>query len=186
MEVAKTLPIFESLSVDDKVKLLSYNLLSNLTLMRAFYSADKQSSVMIYPDGSLPIFPFVLTGLEDEVYCRVLEPLKRVDLAIEEYVLLKAISYCNAGVEGLSQRARMVLSAERERYASALLKHLQRKHGRERGAVKYAEVIALVETYYYFGQRFHDHMLRVELVLRTSGRLRLRGKLQMIEDIMRR
>lgn len=36
------------------------------------------------------------TGLEPEVFCRVLEPLLRVSVSVEEYVLLKAIMYCNA------------------------------------------------------------------------------------------
>ena len=64
--------------------------------------------------------------------------------------------YSYSCIPGLSRRGEKILSKEREKYALILLRYVQAKLGDTQGAKKYAEVIALMETFYYFGQRHHQ------------------------------
>ena len=64
--------------------------------------------------------------------------------------------YSYSCIPGLSRRGENILTKEREKYALVLLRYMQTKLGDTQGAKKYAEVIALMETFYYFGQRHHQ------------------------------
>ncbi|KAH7721788.1 Nuclear hormone receptor [Aphelenchoides avenae] len=181
VEAAKTLPVFDKLTLDDKEALLVHVALATTALTRVFFTLAMRSSVVVYPDGTVPMLPFYKTGLEDELLSRIMEPMRRVGLSVEEFVLLKAIIYCSPDAENLSTSGRETLQAERERYAGLLLRHLQRKCGPTVGAKKYAEVIALVDAYFHFGLKHRQHCLLIGVACRMPSPQRLR----MVEDIFR-
>lgn len=70
----------------------------NTILTQCYYSYAKHSDVIILPDGLTPI-KFSLNGgnLGRDVYCRPIEPLKRINITKEEYVLLKTLVFCYPG-----------------------------------------------------------------------------------------
>ncbi|KAH7719794.1 Nuclear hormone receptor, partial [Aphelenchoides avenae] len=179
VEVFKSLPVFGQLSLEDKELLLSHVALTIVTLSRSFYSVAQESPVIVMPDGTMPMLAQIKTGMETEVFCRVIEPILRVGVSVEEYVLLKAILYCSADIYGLSQQGRQLLQAERERYASILMRLMQRRYGPLAGAKKYAEVISLVDTYFHFGLRYRQHCLMINVALKLPKRYAL------IEDVLR-
>lgn len=153
---------------------------------------------------------FRQTGLEEDVLRRSVEPMLRTGLSVEEYVLLRAIIYCNAGkhrfysrdnravswcpivmakialleARDLSSEGREIVRSERERYADLLLRYLQLKFGRERGANRYGEVISLVNAYVHFGQRYWDHINRMGVILRANDNIRLSGHFELVNDLM--
>uniref|UniRef100_A0A914EJX6 Uncharacterized protein n=1 Tax=Acrobeloides nanus TaxID=290746 RepID=A0A914EJX6_9BILA len=64
--------------------------------------------------------------------------------------MLKAIIFCYPALQGLSEEAQQLLREQQEKYAIILLRHLQARHGNEEGAKKYNDVIALIQTFFYF------------------------------------
>ncbi|KAH7698414.1 NHR-36 protein, partial [Aphelenchoides avenae] len=98
--------------------------------------------------------------LEYDVFCRVVEPVARVGLSTEEYVLLKAVIY-SLDVPGVSSAAAAILGDESRRYSRILLRHMQRKLGEDVGAKKYAEIVALVDAFMHFAQRFREFYVMV-------------------------
>uniref|UniRef100_A0A914DMA7 Uncharacterized protein n=1 Tax=Acrobeloides nanus TaxID=290746 RepID=A0A914DMA7_9BILA len=93
---------------------------------------------------------------------------KRIGLNTAEYVLLKTIIYCYSYIVGLSSYAREILNKEREKYAFTLLRYMQAQLGTMEGAKKYAEVISLVETFFYFAQRHREMLLMGSLINNTK------------------
>ncbi|KAH7724296.1 zinc finger protein [Aphelenchoides avenae] len=197
VEVAKTLPVFQRLELADKMALLAQTSFANMTFLMAFYSVSQHSSTMTFPCGnppmpmcvrvetqSIPLACFSQTGLETEVYCRSVVPMLRTGLSVEEYVLLRAIIFCNAESRDLTSEGREIVLCERERYADLLLRHLQLKHGRSGGAARYSEVIALVNTYVHFGQRYWEHINLMGLIMNANGNIRIRGHFGLINDLM--
>uniref|UniRef100_A0A914CA72 NR LBD domain-containing protein n=1 Tax=Acrobeloides nanus TaxID=290746 RepID=A0A914CA72_9BILA len=173
IEAAKTLPFFDQLNEDDKVTLLERITVVNVVLLQSFYSAQKNSTTLIMPDGLTPItftrkFKQMPEKLEIEVFCRCIETLQRIGLNTTEYVLLKTIMYCYSCIDGLSSRAREILNKEREKYALTLLRYMQAQLGTMEGAKKYAEVISLVETFFYFAQRNREMHVIISLINNTK------------------
>lgn len=95
--------------------------------------------------------------------CRILEPMRRVGLSSIEYVLLKSIVYCHSFIEDLSPKARLTLNTERNKYAMILMKYLQTEHGVNEGAKRYAEILALIQSYFYFAQRRRQIHLMIDV-----------------------
>ncbi|KAH7718251.1 nuclear receptor NHR-60 [Aphelenchoides avenae] len=129
LEAAKTLPLFRRLDIDDKI--IVWQDVSSICVMatRAFFSFSRSSPVVIMPDDTTLISPVSLTGMEEEVFVRCLEPFQRVRPTVEELALMKALICTSAGTgkRELSAYAKQVLTEERTRYAGTLLKHLQHK-----------------------------------------------------------
>ncbi|KAH7717878.1 Protein NHR-36 [Aphelenchoides avenae] len=103
IDMAKALPVFQKLEVDDQEALLRHVALVNSIITQAFYSRHYNETTLTYPNGFQPIglrkkfsrfVRPVPEQLEYDVFCRTLEPLMRVGLTSEEYVLLKALVYC--------------------------------------------------------------------------------------------
>lgn len=139
--------------------------------------------------------------MESEAFVRSLEPLERVQLTPEEYVLLKAIIYTSAGnirrcclwktnrssqvsdasqvFDALPLSANKLLWTERERYASLLHRHLQCKHGSLDGAKRFAEVLSLVDACTHFGQKFWEY-----LIIMLTGHERA-PRFQLINDLFK-
>lgn len=128
-------------------------------LTQSYYSNLAHSDTLIMPDGGMPLkflSRYSLTCLHIDVFCRVIEPLRRVDLTQEEYVLLKTIMLCNPAAKELSQKGRKLLQNESERYGKLLLGHMQARLGLEAGAVKYSKLMEIFEAMAHFAQRHRE------------------------------
>ncbi|KAE9553979.1 hypothetical protein FO519_002796 [Halicephalobus sp. NKZ332] len=163
--MSKTIPVFERLQFSDKEAVIKNALLMSTLLTQAYYSIQGHQDTLTMPDGRMPI-QFRregLTNLHFEVFCRILEPLKRVDLTHEEYVLLKTLMLCNPAVKEVSERARKILEKEFERYSKILLKHVQGNLGTAPGAVKYAKIMEVFEAMAHFAQKHRELHVWVQM-----------------------
>uniref|UniRef100_A0A7E4VT37 Nuclear receptor n=1 Tax=Panagrellus redivivus TaxID=6233 RepID=A0A7E4VT37_PANRE len=162
--MAKVLPVYAKLEHNDKESLVR-NTYAIVTLFtRCYYSYEKRSDVTIYPDGTKPISLFLntprcITKLESEVLIRCIQPVKRINLTKEEYLLLKALLFCNPACENISDAGRELLRKESERYSQTLLRYMQSIHGDAKGASRYAQVIAVIEAMFYFAMRTREYQL---------------------------
>ncbi|KAI1718167.1 ligand-binding domain of nuclear hormone receptor domain-containing protein [Ditylenchus destructor] len=109
-----------------------------------------------------------LNALKHAVFCRTMEPFFRINLTIEEFVLLKAIIYSHSAIPELSERGKILLGNETSRYSNTLMKHLQSRLGAAPGAKKYAEIISLVDCLFHAAQRQQElHIFSVICIHRS-------------------
>ncbi|KAI6189461.1 Transcription factor HNF-4-like protein [Aphelenchoides bicaudatus] len=165
IEYLKALPFFPDLDIDDQEILIMHVGMVNAVLIQSFYSYLYKAKTLTLPDGRTPIlnhrrksamlgkdYPGV-QQMQMDVFCRNIEPFYRLNIDLEEYSLLKAIIFCHAEAPELSQHAQQILEHHREIYANTLLRRLQARLGTLPGACKYADILALVETFFHFGQK---------------------------------
>ncbi|KAE9550712.1 hypothetical protein FO519_006078 [Halicephalobus sp. NKZ332] len=166
IEMAKILPIFNYLSLNDREVLMRHVVIVNMLLTQGFYSYQQHLDVIIFPNGIIPIKVDQELGrgnqLKYETHRRTVECLSRVALEPEHFVLLKAIIYCHPAVEGLSNEAREIIDRFHQKYSRILLRHLQNTLGGVAGASKFGEIISLISTYFHFAEKAKQvHLLQV-------------------------
>uniref|UniRef100_A0A914PVZ9 NR LBD domain-containing protein n=1 Tax=Panagrolaimus davidi TaxID=227884 RepID=A0A914PVZ9_9BILA len=124
--------------------------------------------VIMLPDGLTPIrFSLNSGNLGYDVYCRPIEPLKRINITKEEYVLLKTLVFCYPVVKDISDKGRKILEKEFDKYSKLLLNHIQAQLGAAQGAVKYGQVIAILEALTHFSEKKKEHHIMMSM-LRVS------------------
>jgi hypothetical protein len=145
--------------------LLKHVLLTNTVLTQCYYSYANHSDAILLPDGVMPIkFQKNHGNLAFEAFCRSIEPLQRTKITKEEYVLLKTLIFCYPAAKSISDKGRKVLEKEFEHYSKILLHHIQAQLGNASGAVKYAQVIGILEAMTHFSQKHRD----LHLIMRMS------------------
>ncbi|KAI1700982.1 zinc finger, c4 type (two domains) domain-containing protein [Ditylenchus destructor] len=177
IEVARTMPVFSQLDYNDQVALLKQVIVANAILLQAFYSYQMKSETVIMPNGFSPTkIPKVAgeNGLSEItekmklISCRAMVPMSRIQMTMEEFVLLKAIIYSHSAIHGLSQRGKVLLERESIRYSKILMKHLQSLMGAAPGAKKYAEIISLVYCLFYAAQLQREVCIYGAAVMRPA------------------
>uniref|UniRef100_A0A7E4WBQ7 Nuclear receptor domain-containing protein n=1 Tax=Panagrellus redivivus TaxID=6233 RepID=A0A7E4WBQ7_PANRE len=162
VDMAKTLPIFEQWEPNDKTSFVINAVVSTALLTQGYYSHEKHSDVVVFPDGFQLLWlakSSELNKLETEIFVRIVQPIKRIDLTKEEYVLLKAIIFCNPAFNNISDAGQELLEKESERYTRTLLRYMQSIHGDSKGASRYAQVLQITEAMTYFAERNRDYQL---------------------------
>ncbi|KAI1701158.1 zinc finger, c4 type (two domains) domain-containing protein [Ditylenchus destructor] len=172
IEMARTMPVFSQLDYNDQEALLNQIILANTLLLQAFYSYQMKSEVVIMPDGfSTTEVPEVyrskrIIDTMKLISCRTMVPISRIQMTMEEFVLLKAVIYSHPAVHGLSNRGRVLLEKESIRYSKTLMKHLQYRMGAAPGAKKYAEIISFAGALFHCAQQFRELYIHAVIVLR--------------------
>uniref|UniRef100_A0A7E4ZYA2 NR LBD domain-containing protein n=1 Tax=Panagrellus redivivus TaxID=6233 RepID=A0A7E4ZYA2_PANRE len=165
--MAKILPVFQQLAPIDKEPFITNVLVVISLLTQSYYSHENCCEIITYPDGFTPLWLVQkqqkeITKLETEVFIRCIQPVKRIDLTKEEYVLIKAIIFCNPACSNISDAGQQLLEQECERYSKTLLRYMQSIHGGTKGASRYAQVIAVMEAMAYFAERLREfHLIRM-------------------------
>ncbi|KAI1691381.1 ligand-binding domain of nuclear hormone receptor domain-containing protein [Ditylenchus destructor] len=165
IEIARTMSAFLQLDYHDQEALLKQAILANALLLEAFYSWQMKSETLIMPIvlsknyGSKRI-----TNRMMLISCRTMAAMSRIQMTMEEFVLLRAIIYSHSAIHGLSERGRVLLEKESIRYSRTLMKHLQSRMGAASGAKKYAEIVSFV------GCLFHGALQLREMSVYPAGR----------------
>ncbi|CAD6185319.1 unnamed protein product [Caenorhabditis auriculariae] len=104
VEYAKTFMFMHKLSKLDQIVLLKAVVLMCMNFNEAFFSYEKKSDRIFYPDGTfLPTNrPAPFNDAHRTIYTKAIGAIMRTQLNKHEYVLVKAIALCNPAVEGLS------------------------------------------------------------------------------------
>uniref|UniRef100_A0A7E4VP79 Nuclear receptor n=1 Tax=Panagrellus redivivus TaxID=6233 RepID=A0A7E4VP79_PANRE len=174
IEMAKTLPVFEQLTYSDKEAFILNATLCTAILTKSYYSYERKSDAVVYPDGFMPLWLAKLRSnelnkLENDVFVRIIQPVKRIGLTKEEYVLLKAIIFCNPACNNISDAGQKLLEQESERYSKTLLRYMQSIHGDAKGASRYAQVLLIMEAMAYFADCHKQLHVLIMLQRRQSS-----------------
>ncbi|KAI1698034.1 zinc finger, c4 type (two domains) domain-containing protein [Ditylenchus destructor] len=162
IEKARTMPVFSQLDYDDQESLLKQVIFANMVLLLAFYSCQMKSETFIMPDGFLlteRLKDDRLKGINErvkQVSSRTMLAISRIQMTMEEFVLLRAVIYSHSAIHGLSVRGRVLLENESIRYTKTLMKHLQFRMGAVPGAKKYAEIVSFVGCLFHGAQQLRE------------------------------
>uniref|UniRef100_A0A914YTS2 NR LBD domain-containing protein n=1 Tax=Panagrolaimus superbus TaxID=310955 RepID=A0A914YTS2_9BILA len=108
-----------------------------------------------------------LHNIQSVVFEQIVEPIKRISMTKEEYVLLKAMIFCSSKSESISFEGRKILEIEFHRYSKILLNHLQAKYGNSQGAVRYSQILSVLEAMIYFTQKAKEFYFYVGTMIKN-------------------
>ncbi|KAI1699848.1 zinc finger, c4 type (two domains) domain-containing protein [Ditylenchus destructor] len=167
IEMARTIPVFSQLDYKDQEALLKHATLANAILLQAFYSFQMKSDTFIMPNGFLPI---KINVSEMKLLTRRgMVTMCRIQMTMEEFVLLKAIIYSHPATHGLSERGRVLLEKECSRYSKTLMKHLQSRMGAAPGAKKYAELVSIIGGLFHGAQELQQIHIYISTAQSSIG-----------------
>ncbi|KAL3118898.1 hypothetical protein niasHT_008245 [Heterodera trifolii] len=173
-EIGKTFPFFDQLDNNDKIALCSNIAMPLYMLCSSFYSVQQNCDVLCTPDGLKTIQIIansfykqdsVAMGLCDKVLCKSVPPFVRLKLSNEEFVLIRAIIYSHMVSPGLSDRAQKLLYCEAEKYAALLMRVVQTNYGPAAGALRYVELMGLIECLFNMGAKYRQMLTYISNVL---------------------
>ncbi|KAK0405264.1 hypothetical protein QR680_017887 [Steinernema hermaphroditum] len=171
VEFSKTLGGFQIIPIEEQKEILKTALITNRLFAEAFFSFQVNSDSIVFPDGVKPLdlLKYVMTDIYIECFKNVMEPLIRYKPSKQEYVICKAIIALNAECPNISRETSEILDAARKQYTDVLLRLCQRENGDVGGAVRFGNLMGLIQTMHAYGEKFNR--------LRTLFLLYLRSKL---------
>ncbi|KAL3095751.1 hypothetical protein niasHT_024047 [Heterodera trifolii] len=173
-EIGKTFSIFEKLDINDKIALCSNIAMPLYVLCVGFYSVQQNCDVFCTPNNLMHIKTFtnsyfnqdpVAMKMGDKLLCKAMEPFVRLKLSTEEFVLIRAIIYSHMVTPGLSDQAQKKLFIEAEKYSSLLMRLLQINYGPPAGALRYVELMGLIEFLFIAGVKNRRMLTYISNVL---------------------
>ncbi|KAL3073241.1 hypothetical protein niasHT_031189 [Heterodera trifolii] len=189
-EIGKTFSFFEQLDINDKIALCSNIAMPLYVLCIGFYSVQQNCDVFCTPNGLMPIYFFansyfnqdsVAMRMGDKLLCKAMEPFVRLKLSTAEFVLIRAIIYSHMGryqgcaesdlTPGLSDQAQKMLFIEAEKYSSLLMRLLQINYGPPAGALRYVELMGLVECLFNMGAKHRQLLTYISVLTKNFDRV---------------
>ncbi|KAL3121329.1 hypothetical protein niasHT_008312 [Heterodera trifolii] len=143
-------------------------------LCNSFYSVQQKCDVLCTPDGLIPIKmapnslykqDSVVTRMSEQMMRNAVQPFVRLKLINEEFVLIRAIIYSHMVSPGLSDPAQKLLRSEAEKYAALLMSVVQTKYGHAAGALRYMELMGLIEGLFNTGAKYRQLLTYISNVL---------------------
>ncbi|KAL3119823.1 hypothetical protein niasHT_005883 [Heterodera trifolii] len=173
-EIGKTFPFFEQLDNNDKIALCSNIAMPLYVLCNSFYSVQQNCDVLCTPDGLMPIKmavnsfykqDSVAIQMGDKMMRNAVQPFARLKLISEEFVLVRAIIYAHMVSPGLSDPAQKLLRSEAEKYAALLMSVVQANYGPAVGALRYMELMGMIECIFNTGAKHRQLLTYISNVL---------------------
>ncbi|KAL3121276.1 hypothetical protein niasHT_008258 [Heterodera trifolii] len=161
-EIGKTFQFFDQLGNSDKIALCSNIAMPLYALCNSYYSVQQNCDVLCTPDGLMPIKIYansyykqdsVAMGMGEKLLRNAVRPFIRLKLSNEEFVLIRAIIYSHMVSPGLSDQAQNLLRSEAEKYAALLMSVVQTNYGHAAGALRYVELMGLIEGLFNTGAK---------------------------------
>ncbi|KAL3088733.1 hypothetical protein niasHS_008952 [Heterodera schachtii] len=173
-EIGKTFPFFDQLDNNDKIALCSNIAMPLYVLCNSFYSVQQRCDVLCTPDGLMPFKmaessfykqDSVAIQMGDKMMRYSVQPFARLKLINEEFVLVRAIIYSHMVSPGLSDQAQKLLRSEAEKYAALLMSVVQTNYGPAPGALRYMELMGLIECIFNTGAKYRQMLTYISNVL---------------------
>ncbi|KAF8382289.1 hypothetical protein PRIPAC_71431, partial [Pristionchus pacificus] len=137
VEWAKTLDFFRLLDLIDQRELICFSAWQIFNVTHSYFSYTQSSERAVFPDGKFSVWT------PREADRDVITPFFRLQIDRTEYLLLKSLIICNPSCETISERARCILTREREKLSKVLFNHCMNTQGKARGPSRFGEIIAL-------------------------------------------
>ncbi|KAL3119841.1 hypothetical protein niasHT_005901 [Heterodera trifolii] len=138
----------------------------------SFYSVQQNCDVWCSPDGAILIEIFansfykqdtIVMRMVDKLLRNAMQPFVRLKLVTEEFVLIRAIIYSHMVSSGLSDQAHKLLYTEAEKYSALLMSFLQTNYSPAAGALRYMELMGLIEGLFNTGPNIANCSLTFQM-----------------------
>ncbi|KAL3091238.1 hypothetical protein niasHT_026497 [Heterodera trifolii] len=103
--------------------------------------------------------------MSEQMMRNSVQPFVRLKLINEEFVLIRAIIYSHMVSPGLSDPAQKLLRSEAEKYAALLMSVVQTKYGHAAGALRYMELMGLIEGLFNTSAKYRQLLTYISNVL---------------------
>uniref|UniRef100_A0A915D1V7 NR LBD domain-containing protein n=1 Tax=Ditylenchus dipsaci TaxID=166011 RepID=A0A915D1V7_9BILA len=172
IELAKTFPIFKQLSYNTQESLVRHVSLINSYLTDTYYSYElKSDKVMFASKWCTKLNPEKIP--KEMAKCStesaLMNPIWKVELTKEEFVLIKALIYSNSAIGDIELCDKKLLQKESEHYSKILLQHLQLKMGIMPGAKRFAEILAYMNTLLKVSHQARETLVLINYILKFSN-----------------
>ncbi|KAF7640512.1 hypothetical protein Mgra_00000335 [Meloidogyne graminicola] len=161
IEMTKTWPIVQQLSLGDKFQLYSHNGIVAIVFSQLFYSTYIQGSeIFIFPCGFSPLFVKNNQNSVNLFYKHILK-IKEANLTKEEFLILRAAIFFHTASTELSSKGCKTLQIELDKLSKALMFYEQRKWGDTGGAERYAYLMLLITRAFQIGNVHKNFLAKV-------------------------
>ncbi|KAL3094637.1 hypothetical protein niasHT_023951 [Heterodera trifolii] len=151
-EIGKTFPFFDRLDNNDKIALFSNIAMPLFVLCCSFYSVQQNCDVCVMRMGN-------------KLLRNAVQPFARLKLIDEEFLLIRAIIYSHMVSPGLSEQAEKLLFNEAEKYSALLMSLVQINYGPSPGALRYVELMGLIDGLFNTGAKYRQLLTYISNVL---------------------
>ncbi|GMR47372.1 hypothetical protein PMAYCL1PPCAC_17566, partial [Pristionchus mayeri] len=156
IEYIKALPLFHLFETRDKLLLVRHVVSMCSLLTSSFYSFERRRECTTYPDESIHRGGgggFREAVLERETHLGIIRALNKINLDMNEYVILKGLLVCNPAIDGLSPSSQSIISRDQNILSQTLLSYLIAKRGTSEGPIAYVEMLSLLTRLLSFTKR---------------------------------
>lgn len=149
VEWAKTIPIYESLPIGDKLALLRHSAITYPSLLQCFYSPDRGPDTIVFPNGAFfdrtiePSRPLGFQKRKYQMLDQLLGPMRKLNIDISEFTAFKAIFFLNPDADDVSVSAKEGISDCRCAITNALYRYMVRHMGVEEAADRFGKLLLL-------------------------------------------
>ncbi|KAL7072927.1 hypothetical protein ACQ4LE_007782 [Meloidogyne hapla] len=159
IEMTKTLPVLNQLSLKDKIRLYSRNGLATIVFSQLFYSKTfLGSEILIFPTGFSPLM-FVHDKLSNQLFYKHMIIMKEFNLSREEFLILRALIFFNTATAELSRIGYGIVQTELEKLSKTLMFYERRKWGDAGGAERFANLMLIIGAAFQIGKTHRKFLM---------------------------
>ncbi|VDM37875.1 unnamed protein product [Toxocara canis] len=149
VEWAKTIPVYESLPVGDKLALLRHSAITYPSLQQCFYSPDRGPDIIVFPNGAFfdrapeNERPLGFQKRKYQMLDQLLCPMRKLNVDMSEFAAFKAIFFLNPDADDVSVSAKEAISDCRCAVTNALYRYMVRRRGVDEAADRFGKLLLL-------------------------------------------
>nr|CAD2192114.1 unnamed protein product [Meloidogyne enterolobii] len=159
IEMTKTMPVFQQLSFEDKIRLYSRNGMATVVFSALFYSKNLQGSeILIFPNGFSPLLAASDDKLFNILFYKHMIKMKEINLSREEFLILRNLIFLHTGLSlkmfsklctflaksELSKIGYGIVQTEIEKLSKALMFYERSRWGDAGGAMRFTNFSKLL------------------------------------------
>lgn len=151
IEWAKCVPVYQELSISDKLALLRHSAITYPSLIQCFYTPDVGPDTIVFPNGAFfdrTLDPNKPTGFQRKNFKmldNLLNPIRKMQIDQNEFAGAKAVFFLNpdSDADDLSTEAKGRIAVARSAITNALYRYMVQKRGTEEAADKFGKLLLL-------------------------------------------
>ncbi|PAV80213.1 hypothetical protein WR25_20091 [Diploscapter pachys] len=135
IEWAKTIPVYERLSISDKLALLRHSAITYPSLVHTYTSPDHGLDTIVLPDGAFfdrtpePTRPLGFNKKKYQMLDQLLKPIRSMEIDLTEFAAFKAIFFLNPDADDVDTSSKQALSEGRSGITNALYRYMVKTKG---------------------------------------------------------